>query len=680
MPIELSAGSVTWDSRVLIAGMPPDVEGETDPSGCGLFLRARAAESSSRLVFTLGTIPELVRFTLCHRYEPYWMKPRAGTSLAEVPPETQFLLAELRGGGWLAIVPLVGDTFRFSLRGRKDGSLELLAETGDAWTFGAGDRAGYVMAGGDPFALMRDGARAVAQRLGTGRLRRDKDLPEFVDQFGWCTWDAFYQEVSAEKVREGLATFATGGVAPRLLVLDDGWQSTERMPTGESRLIAFGANAKFPGGLAPLVRVAKEQFGVRTFLVWHSIVGYWGGVDGERLRDYDVVEQTRQFGEGVLAHAPEFNQIWWGCLVGFVPARRIRAFYDDYHRSLRAAGVDGVKVDSQAVLEALAQGQGGRVAVTRAYRAALEGSTAEHFGGRLINCMSNAQETWYGSRTSTLLRSSIDFFPGMEETHGLHLYTNAQVGLWFGEFMHPDWDMFQSGHAWGAFHAAGRAISGGPVYVSDKPGTHDFEVLRKLVCTDGTVLRCDAPGLPTLDTLCIDPTREDALLKIWNRNGPAAVVGAFNARTGDHAAAAPAIRGAMGPADVPGFAAGEYACYAHRAGTLDVLSGGQRRPVALGYREFEILTIAPIERGAFAPIGLADKWNSAGAVRSTNWLDERRCTIGLKDGGEFVAWSRDAPSRVEIDGQPAAHRHDASSGLLHVTVPPGVDRVIALAW
>ena len=41
--------------------------------------------------------------------------------------------------------------------------------------------------------------------------------------------------------------------------------------------------------------------------------------------------------------------------------------------------------------------------------------------------------------------------------------------MWFGEFIQPDWDMFQSGHRMGALHAAGRAVSGGPVYVSDKP-------------------------------------------------------------------------------------------------------------------------------------------------------------------------------------------------------------------
>ena len=29
-------------------------------------------------------------------------------------------------------------------------------------------------------------------------------MPSFLDWFGWCTWDAFYTDVTAEGVEEGL--------------------------------------------------------------------------------------------------------------------------------------------------------------------------------------------------------------------------------------------------------------------------------------------------------------------------------------------------------------------------------------------------------------------------------------------------------------------------------------------
>jgi raffinose synthase len=669
MSISLAGGLLTSNRQTLLMDVPDSIHVDGPEDESGVFLAARAKSSSSRHVMRLGAIPDLDRFVVLHRYEPYWMKPTSGSRLSEVPAETQFLLARLRSGLWLLLVPLIDDLFRFSLRGHKHESLELLAETGDSFAPGTGGRALYLAAGDDPFAMCRDGARSVAARIGWGSLRRDKALPDFVDQFGWCTWDAFYAEVSAANVRQGLECFAEGGVRPRMLILDDGWQSTSFAPTGEQRLTSFSANEKFPEGLGATVRMAKDEFGMKTFLVWHAVSGYWGGVDGAHLPGHGVVDQTRQFGEGILAHAPSFNQMWWGNVFGLVPSAHIGRFYDDYHRVLAAEGVDGVKVDSQAVLESVAQRQGGRVALTRAYREALETSVEKHFGGRLINCMSNAQETFYASRTSTLLRTSIDFFPSMPETHGMHLHTNALVGLWFGEFMHPDWDMFQSSHEWGAFHAAGRAISGGPVYVSDKPGHHDFALLSKLVCSDGSVLRCDGPGLPTRDTLCADPTSDGTLLKIWNRNGTGGVVGVFNARfTGTRGEGA-ALRGVAGPQDIPGFGAEEYACYAHCRRTLEVIPKEARMAVTLGERGFEIFTMVPIER-QFAPIGLTDKLNSGGTVAGFAWVDDHQCDLAIRDGGDFLAWSRVAPARVEVDGEPAAFHHDAG-GSLRVELRPG---------
>jgi raffinose synthase len=661
---------------ILIVGLNAEfsLDGSSGPEDA--FLVAQKSKPGSRLVFELGGLPSLRRFTLCHRYEPYWMKPKAGTRVAEVPPETQFLLAELTNGKWLLCVPILDDPFRFSLRGRSDQRLELLAETGDPFTVGQGGVALYLAVGTNPFELVRTGASRVSEKLGTGKLRRDKRLPDFTDYFGWCTWDAFYQDVTAEKVRGGLEQFAKGGVQPRFLILDDGWQSTKVMPTGEQRQTSFKPNHKFNGELESTVRLAKDEFLVKVFLVWHAIVGYWGGVDGEQLLGYSVTDQVRRFGEGIMAHVPKFNEEWWGSLVGFVSPDKIAQFYGDYHAYLQSQGVDGVKVDSQAVLEAIAQGHGGRVRVTRAYREALEASVQSHFDGRMINCMSNGQETWYGSQSTTLLRSSIDFFPSFPESHGLHIYTNAQVGLWFGEFMHPDWDMFQSGHAWGAFHAAGRAISGGPIYVSDKPGAQNFDLLRKLVCNDGTVLRCDGPAVPTLDTLCVDPTLDDVLLKIWNRNGTSGILGVFNAKYSQSSQTAVRPSATFKPNDVPGLSSESYACYFHNAKVLSLVEADEEQTLSLGTGEFELITIVPADNH-IAPIGLADKFNSRGAVSELSWPTDGRCEMTLKDSGEFLAYARKVPSSILVNGIATPFEFDEATHALRVTITqPGLNRLL----
>lgn len=43
---------------------------------------------------------------------------------------------------------------------------------------------------------------------------------------------------------------------------------------------------------------------------------------------------------------------------------------------------------------------------------------------------------------------------------------------------------------------------------SDKPGHHDFEILKKLVLGDGSVLRAKYPGRPSRDCLFNDPVMD----------------------------------------------------------------------------------------------------------------------------------------------------------------------------
>ena len=63
--------------------------------------------------------------------------------------------------------------------------------------------------------------------------------------------------------------------------------------------------------------------------------------------------------------------------------------------------------------------------------------------------------------------------------------------------------------------------------------------------------------------------------------------------------------------------------------------------------------MVPVER-QFAPIGLTDKLNSGGALASFTWVDDQQCELAIRDGGDFLAYSRVAPTRVEVDGEPGS--------------------------
>ena len=73
----------------------------------------------------------------------------------------------------------------------------------------------------------------------------------------------------------------------------------------------------------------------------------------------------------------------------------------------------------------------------------------------------------------------------------------------------------RSKHPAAELHAAARVLSGGSIYVSDAPGQHDVALLRRLVLSDGTILRALRPGRPTRDTIFRDVLRDGkSLLKV----------------------------------------------------------------------------------------------------------------------------------------------------------------------
>lgn len=643
---ELKNGVLAYDGMQILTDAGNGLELELDAQGAGVFITARAMDTpSQRLEWTLGKIESIDCFMACHLEDPFWMVPETGHDVGTVHEDTQCLLARRENGSYLFLVPLYSEDMRFMLRG-KDGHLELVGDTADVYTVSKGGLALFLAEGEDPYTLMPAAAASVTKRLGEGQLRCAKSLPPFFDFFGWCTWDAFYNAVSHEKVREGLESFAEGQVSPRFMILDAGWQSTHSTVTGEERLTSFGANNKFPGDLRALIDRVKKDYGIEFFIVWHALMGYWGGTEGKSLDRYGVRDVIRRLSPS-LNRNPKICD-WQGQIAGVIPQETAGQFLHDYHAYLKDQGVDGVKVDNQAAITYLSDGMGGRVKMCNAYRKGLASSTSDHFDNALIVCMAGATELCYDWPTANVTRTSTDFWPDIPASHGKHIWINACVSMWVSEFLHPDWDMFQSGHPMGSYHAAGRAISGSSVYVSDKPGMHDFDVLRKLVCTDGTILRCTAIGRPCPDCLFRNPTCEDVLLKIFNFNEHGAVAGVFHSQTGEKAT--PRLSGTVSPSDIPGLPAGRYAVMSHRSDEVRVLGPDDYWEISLDRCQWEIFTLVPLH-GNTAVLGLSDKYNSGGAIRELR-NEQVRTRFHIRDGGKLMLYADRAPASVTIEGEP----------------------------
>ncbi|WCJ30002.1 Raffinose synthase family protein [Euphorbia peplus] len=731
--VRISDGKLIVKDRTIVTGVPDNVIATTASSSDpveGVFLGAIFNEENSRHVVPLGTLRD-VRFLACFRIKLFWMAQKMGDHGKDIPLETQFLLLETKDGSHLesdngneanqiiytVILPLIEGSFRASLQGNTNDELELCLESGDVDTKTSSfTRSLFIHAGTDPFGVISEAVRAVKLHLKTFRQRHEKKLPGVVDYFGWCTWDAFYQEVTQEGVEAGLESLAAGGTPPKFVIIDDGWQSVGGDPQPEQdenrdqkqqpllRLTGIKENSKFQKkddptlGIKNVVDIAKQKLGLKYVYVWHAITGYWGGVRPgvKEMEGYGSSMKYPMVSKGVMENEPTWKTDVLAVQgLGLMNPKDVFKFYDELHSYLASAGVDGVKVDVQCILETLGAGLGGRVQLTRQYHQALDASVARNFPDNgCIACMSHNTDALYCSKQTAIVRASDDFYPRDPVSHTVHIAAVAYNSVFLGEFMLPDWDMFHSLHPAAEYHASARAISGGPVYVSDEPGKHDFNVLKKLVLPDGSILRARLPGRPTRDCLFSDPARDGvSLLKIWNMNKYTGLLGVYNCqgaawnsierKTTFHKTKSEAITGFLRGRDVhliPEAAmdsnwSGDCAVYCQTTDELTTLPYNASIPVSLKVLEHHIYTLTPIKALApgvgFAPLGLISMYNAGGAIQELNYktMDEDNELVGkvcldVKGCGKFGAYSSVKPKRCVVDSVVTKFEYDSSSGLV----------------
>ncbi|KAG5031974.1 hypothetical protein JHK85_015956 [Glycine max] len=226
---------------------------------------------------------------------------------------------------------------------------------------------------------------------------------------------------------------------------------------------------------------------------------------------------------------------------------------------------------------------------------------------------------------------------------------------------------------------------------SDKPGNHDFKILKKLVLPDGSVLRARYAGHPTRDCLFEDPVMDGkSLLKICNLNVLTGVVGVFNCQGAGSWSlksleAAPScitISGKVRPLDVEFLeeAAGENwngdcIVYAFNAGLLSKVSCRGKLEVSLETLHCEIYTVSPIRVFGhdvqFAPIGLLDMYNSGGAIEALDCtMDVAQCVVKIKGRGcgRFGAYSNVRPKSCVVDMKEEEFSYIPENGLLTITL------------
>ncbi|MBQ7058182.1 MAG: hypothetical protein IJM83_02605, partial [Firmicutes bacterium] len=231
---------------------------------------------------------------------------------------------------------------------------------------------------------------------------------------------------------------------------------------------------------------------------------------------------------------------------------------------------------------------------------------------------------------------------------------NAVNSLWMKEFTVCDWDMFQTGHPQGAYHAAARAISGGPVYVSDRVGEHDFSLIRTLTDAEGKILRTLETAVPTPDCLFRDPRKDHEPYKIVSRNEAGYVAGVF-------AFADVKSETSISADDLPVKVTEKMAVYRYKAGDSQLLNRGEALRQNLEEGGYELITMAPVREG-FALIGLTEKMNSGGGTEHIRYTG-RGISFVVKDEGKLLIYTEKKLKSIRHDGAPLAFAKEATGFL-----------------
>ncbi|KAL5791968.1 hypothetical protein ACOSP7_000562 [Xanthoceras sorbifolium] len=762
----------------------------------GGFLGFKTQEHSDRLMNSLGRFNGR-DFLSIFRFKTWWSTQWVGTSGSDLQMETQWVLLDVpETSCYIMIIPIIEGSFRSALHPGIDGQVMICAESGSARVKASSfDSVAYVHVSDNPYNIMKEAYSALRVHLNTFKLVEEKQVPSLVNKFGWCTWDAFYLSVEPAGVWHGVKEFAEGGLSPRFIIIDDGWQSVNRdgdNPNEDAKNLVLGGEQmtsrlhrldegekfrKYKGGslLGPdapsfnpnkpkmLIKKAIEievankerhkaiqagvtdlsgfdskisklqkemdeifvaedystadkgcgscsckakNYGLKAFTrdlrtkfkglddiwVWHALCGAWGGVrPGTTHLNSKIIPCNVSPGlDGTMEDLAVVKIVEGG--IGLVHPSQAEDFYDSMHSYLAEAGITGVKVDVIHTLEYVSEEYGGRVELAKAYYKGLSNSLKKNFKGTgIISSMQQCNDFFFlGTDQISMGRVGDDFWfqdpngdpMGVYWLQGVHMIHCSYNSLWMGQFIQPDWDMFQSDHCCAKFHAGSRAICGGPVYVSDSLSGHDFDLLKQLVYPDGTIPKCQHYALPTRDCLFKNPLFDKkTILKIWNFNKYAGVIGAFNCQGAGWSSKEQRIMGypecykpmsaSLHVTDIewdqkPEAAhmgdAEDYLVYLNQAEELHLMTP-KSDPIQITIQPstFELFSFVPVNKLGpssikFAPVGLINMFNSGGTVEELKYLEcggEISAKIEVKGGGKFLAYSTGCPKKCYLNGAEA---------------------------
>ncbi len=560
-------------------------------------------DPDSGIVITMKPKETAESFVAVYRYCEFWNEPRFGNDLKTVPDETQLLIVKKTDGKYMVMLPVCGERFKCVLNGGES-SNEFSARV-FAWKnniFSCDDLAFVFTEGDNPFEMIKSCVKSALETMNSPiKTIDEKTYPQIFEYLGWCTWDSMQIRVSEDGIMEKCKEFRQKSVPVKWAIIDDMWAHIKDFygqtyadfdemvdMMHRSALYDFEADPiRFPHGLKGCISKIKD-YGIKVGM-WYPTTGYWRGIDKygaayAKLKDYLIETEN---GYVVPDWRREKSYMYYAAIFDF----------------FKKCGADFVKIDNQSMTRRYYKGLESAGRVAREYHGGLEAAAGEYFDSCMINCMGTASEDMWNRTVSPITRVSGDFLPENREWFAHHVMQCSYTSLLMGQFYFCDWDMWWTDDGQNRKNSLMRAISGGPVYISDKIGRTEAKILEPLMFDDGRILRCDRVCTPTEDCLTVNPTTDGKALKLQNIANGCGIMAVLNIDEKDR----PVSAGISG-ANVCGFAADEYLAYEYFSKEHRVLRGNKSFNAELKNNDDCRLYIFVPIRDGFAPIGRTDKF------------------------------------------------------------------------
>lgn len=534
-----------------------------------------------------------------------------------------FMMLKKEDGRYMALLPLVssrvGNTFSIC-----DNSVYLtMATYGTQTEEVAAPLICYAQAE-NPYEAVREVWELAMNTDGIkGNInwRKNKTYPEAYKYLGWCSWEHYRQNINEEIIVNAISEIKKSLIPFRWVLVDDGYLDIEK-----GQLLSFGVDKrKFPNGWEPITSQKDEK--IKWMGIWRNFNGAWGGISPEHT----------------MSHLQEYLVLRGPRYMPKISFEASNAYYNEMTANTRNNGFDMIKVDFQSDNFRYNTGSENAILGVHYNNSALE-ENCKSKDLQLLNCIAQQNFNVFNQKYSALIRGSVDY-KITKDRLDVTLVQNFTNAFWLGHTHWLDQDMFFANHESSAhLMAVARAISGGPIYLSDEPQNIDDTVLKPLTYSDGRILGTLAPAIPLPESLMQDPYYEGEAFRVIAplKNNCAAIM-AVNLNQDDKDVSA-----SVSVNDYP-FAGGliqpyeglwempkeGIILYDYYAGSASILKNDHA--FTLASRKERLFQLSPVQHG-WSVIGRPDKYLPAACYELLH-IDAESIQLKMMEDGPLLLWA-----------------------------------------